>query len=153
MKENIIVVDLAKTQGRFKTHYVGCVVLTKDNQLLLQQRPKHFKVYPGYLCEFGGKIEEDESPKDALVRELKEELGGKVNLKDVISFGAISELMSKYRELIHTFFWYDRQGSITGCYEGEPRYFNNVSDILGLPKLTDGLRWLLSQCQNQGLIK
>lgn len=153
MKENIIIVDLAKTSAPFNDNYVGCVVLTQDNRILLQQRPGHFSAYPGYLCEFGGKIEEGESISGALVRELREELGAKVNLNDVISFGAITELMSKHSELIHTFFWHDRLGSITGCYEGKPRYFDHVSEILELPKITDGLRWLLSQCQHQGLIK
>ena len=60
MKESVIIIDLAKTSEHFKAHYVGCVVLTKDNQILLQQRPKHFITYPGYLCEFAGKIENGE---------------------------------------------------------------------------------------------
>lgn len=153
LKESVIIVDLVQTSVPFSSNYVGCVVLTQDKHILLQQRPEHFKAYPGYLCEFGGKIEKGESINEALVRELKEELGASVNLKDVRTFGAITELMSKHLELIHTFFWYDRLGSITGCYEGNPRYFDNVSEILELPKITDGLRWLLSQCQQQGLIK
>lgn len=153
MKKNVIVVDLAKISEPFRANYVGCVVLTKDKQILLQQRPENFSTYPGYICEFGGKIEEGESINGALVRELKEELGARVNLQDVISFGAITELMSNHTELIHTFFWHDRLGSITGCYEGNPRCFDKASEILELSKITDGLRWLLYQCQYQGLIK
>ena len=153
MNENVTLVDPSKITKPFKAVYVGCLVLTANGQILLQQRPQHFVSYPGYLCEFGGKIEKGESPIDALVRELREELGAKVNIGDVVSFGAITELMSKHSELIYTFFWHDRFGSITGCYEGEARYFDNSSEILELPKITDGFRWLLSQCQNQGLIK
>jgi 8-oxo-dGTP diphosphatase len=153
VKENVIKVDLAKPHKHFQSHYIGCVVLTQDNQILLQQRPDYFSSYPGYLCEFGGKIEQGEEAEDALVREMKEELGAHVDLKDVTRFGAITELMSKHSELIHTFFWHDKLGSITGCYEGEPRYFNNAADILASPKLTDGLRWLVGQCKSQGLIK
>ena len=102
MHENVVVVDPTSIIGKFNAIYVGCVVLTQDNKILLQQRPMHFKAYPGYLCEFGGKIETDETPQHALVRELQEELGAKVNSKDVVNFGAITELMSQHSELIYT---------------------------------------------------
>lgn len=153
MNENIIIVDPLKINTPFKVSYVGCLVLTKDGKILLQQRPAHFVAYPEYICEFGGKIEPGENPIDALIRELKEELGANVNQEDVFSLGAITEALSKHSELIYTFFWHDRLDSITGCYEGEAKCFTNASEILGLPKITDGLRWLLSQCKNQGLIK
>lgn len=153
MKVNVTIVDPLNIPKPFKASYVGCVVLTENDEILLQQRPLSFITYPGYLCEFGGKIEEGEKPIDALSRELKEELGAKMCIEDVVSFGAITELMSKHSELIHTYFWHDRLGSITGCYEGEARYFDNASDILEFSKITDGLRWLLVQCQQQGLIK
>lgn len=153
MLKQMIIVEPQKANKKFDTTYVGCVVLTKDNTILLQQRPTHFLTYPDYVCEFGGKIEPGESPNDALVRELHEELGAQVTLEDVISFGAITESSSDYKELIYTFFWHDKYGSITGCYEGEPRYFNHASEILQLPKITDGLKWVIAQCLTQGLVK
>lgn len=153
MENNVTVVELDNTLDVFKNKYVGCVILTKDDKILLQQRPDNFSTYPGYLCEFGGKIEQGEEPQDALVREIKEELGAKLNLSDTISCGAITELMSEHSELIYTYFWHDSLGSITGCYEGQPRYFARVEDIMSFPKITDGLRWLLLQCQNKGLIE
>ena len=153
MKENVIIVDSAKSNKSFKAYYVGCLVLTAQGKILLQQRPQNFITYPGYICEFGGKIEQGEQPIDALVRAFKEELGAQVKEEDVISFGAITESMSKYSELIYTFFWHDKFGSITGCYEGMASYFDNATQILKLPNITDGLRWLLSQCQSQDLIK
>ena len=152
MQEKVITVDPKKTNAQFNAQYVGCVVLTKNNKILLQQRSKHCASYPGYLCEFGGKVEEGESPKDTLIRELHEEIGAKVNLENVVSFGAITESMSQYRELIYVYFWRDALGSITGCYEGEARYFDSASEVLKLPRITDGLRWLLAQCQNASLI-
>ncbi|STX55677.1 mutator MutT protein [Legionella beliardensis] len=153
MKENVIIIDPAKSNKSFKACYVGCLVLTAQDKILLQQRPQYFTTYPGYVCEFGGKIEQGEQPIDALGRELKEELGAQVNAEDVVSFGAITEPMSKYSELIYTFFWHDKFATITGCYEGMASYFNNAAQILKLPNITDGLRWLLSQCQSQDLIK
>jgi 8-oxo-dGTP diphosphatase len=58
-----------------KTVWVSAVALVDaDGRVLLAQRPAG-KSMVG-LWEFpGGKIEEDESPEQALVRELKEELG------------------------------------------------------------------------------
>ncbi len=58
-----------------KTVLVSAVALIdRDNRVLLAQRPEG-KAMAG-LWEFpGGKIEEGETPEDALVRELHEELG------------------------------------------------------------------------------
>ena len=49
------------------------------------------KSFPGFLSEFGGRIENNEYPIHALICELKEELGAEVNKEDVVSLGAITE--------------------------------------------------------------
>lgn len=48
----------------------------KDHQVLvfLQKREKDRKVLPDHFAFFGGKLEEGESPEQALEREIKEEL-------------------------------------------------------------------------------
>lgn len=58
-----------------KTVWVSAVALVDtDGRVLLAQRPAGKQM--GGLWEFpGGKIEEGETPEQALVRELKEELG------------------------------------------------------------------------------
>ena len=53
---------------------VAAALVDADNRVLLAQRPKG-KQLAG-LWEFpGGKIDPDERPEDALIRELREELG------------------------------------------------------------------------------
>lgn len=52
----------------------ACAVVDADNRVLLSQRPQG-KAMAG-LWEFpGGKVEAGETPEDALIRELREELG------------------------------------------------------------------------------
>lgn len=53
---------------------VVCAVIRRDDLVLVAQRPAHKHL--GLKWEFpGGKIEANESPAEALVREIREELG------------------------------------------------------------------------------
>jgi len=56
------------------TEVAAAVIERPDGTFLLACRPEG-KPYPGYWEFPGGKIEPDEDPRSALVRELKEELG------------------------------------------------------------------------------
>lgn len=53
---------------------VACALVDADGRVLMARRPEH-KPMAG-LWEFpGGKVEEGERPEDAVIRELREELG------------------------------------------------------------------------------
>jgi 8-oxo-dGTP diphosphatase len=53
---------------------VACALVDPERRVLIAQRPEG-KMFPG-LWEFpGGKLEEGETPEQALIRELDEELG------------------------------------------------------------------------------
>lgn len=61
---------------------VAAALIDADGRVLVQKRPEG-KPLAG-LWEFpGGKIEADESPEAALVRELEEELGIQVAMRDL----------------------------------------------------------------------
>lgn len=54
---------------------VGAVITNNEGQILVAQRPYSEISYKSYKWEFpGGKIEENEYPEEALVREIREEL-------------------------------------------------------------------------------
>ena len=52
----------------------------EEKRILLQHREENIKRLPGYWAFFGGRIEKGETPEQALVREVKEELD--IELKD-----------------------------------------------------------------------
>lgn len=61
-------------------------VLIKDKQIILPKRASNLKVMPDKYEFPGGKVEENETLKEALKRELYEELSIDVDIKDIIDF-------------------------------------------------------------------
>lgn len=57
-------------------HYVDAIIVNPDDELLLLQRAGYVKPFGGKWGFVGGSIDnKDKSPKDALIREIKEETG------------------------------------------------------------------------------
>lgn len=66
-----------------KTVYVVAAIIEKDNKILIAQRLKG--EFAG-LWEFpGGKIEEGESPEQAIIREIKEEFDTELNVNSFLT--------------------------------------------------------------------
>jgi 8-oxo-dGTP diphosphatase len=61
-------------------------VLIKDKQIILPKRASNLKVMPDKYEFPGGKVEENETLKEALKRELYEELSINVDIEDIIDF-------------------------------------------------------------------
>ena len=136
----------------YALHCADSVILTHDGRILMQYRPPDWPSFPNVISLFGGHVEAHESVVAALVRELAEELGAKVHPDDVVALGAVSEDFTKHQELVHLYFWHDKNGTITGCYEAEARFYATVQDIVQQPNLMEYAAWALRQAQQRNLI-
>ena len=132
--------------------FTGCIVITHDDRILLQERPLNWRTFPGMIATFGGKIDSNETPVEALVRELNEELGANADPADIIELGALTEAVTDHKEIAFLYYWHDKENTITGCYECDPIYFQDTKDALAHPKLTDDVIWALMECELRKLI-
>ncbi len=93
------------------------VIWNDRGQVLLAQRPAH-KPMP-LLWEFpGGKIEEGETPEQALCRELEEELGAKVDESALTPFTFISHAYPQVHVLI-VFYHVTQWSGVLEAKEGQ----------------------------------
>lgn len=90
----------AKMKSAAKNIEVSAAVIHRNGKTYIQQRPK--KGLMGGLWEFpGGKIEKNESPEDCLVREIREELGVQIKIKEKIM--TIKHSYTRFRVTLHVF--------------------------------------------------
>ena len=89
-------------------------ILSREGRLLITERPEG-KPYPGYWEFPGGKIEPAESGYDALVRELREELGIEVTS----AHHCFDHIYTYPDRTVHLAVW------IVDTFEGEPSPVEN----------------------------
>ncbi len=154
LDELICQIDLTQADEiNFKSRFVGCLVLTQDYKILLQQRGDDWDSFPGGFSSFGGRIEDRETPLEAVMRELYEELGAKTQEGNLVNLGAVTEAVTHHTELIYEYFWHDKLGEIAGCYEGEAIFFDDVESVLNhRPSVMDDVHWVLRECQRRQLL-
>ncbi len=106
-------------------HVVVGVIINKDDQILIAKRASH--QHQGDKWEFpGGKVEKSETPKEALRRELKEELG-----IDIQSVNQLIEIKHQYTDkavILDVYEIRDWQGEAEGR-EGQPLRWVNKLDL------------------------
>ena len=128
------------------------MVVTQGGGVLLQERGAACPVNPGGLNLFGGHVEAGESPLEALVRELREELGAVVAPGEVVPIGAVTEAWTGHTQVVHVHFWRDVRGTITGCYEHAAREISTARAALAAPRLMPYAAWALRACASRGLL-
>lgn len=98
---------------------VAAGIILKDNQVFLAKRSA--KQHQGGLWEFpGGKVEEGETPAEALIRELVEEVGIKP-----IEYSAFNDLAFDYGDKkVHLYFFLvsEFSGEAQGVENQETRW-------------------------------
>jgi len=68
--------------------YAGVLLETNNKEIILQQRETNPSIInSGKITTFGGSIENGETPKQAAVRELKEELCLTIDPEELTDFG------------------------------------------------------------------
>jgi 8-oxo-dGTP pyrophosphatase MutT (NUDIX family) len=88
-----------REQCRFGLRYSGIFLETQDGKLLLQKRDwKEGIAHPGQLSVFGGRSEDEESPRAAAVRELREETTLRVRESDLVPVATVPYLVNEGEE-------------------------------------------------------
>lgn len=72
-------------------------IIIKDNKVLAEKRKLTKKVVPGKIALPGGHIKKGESPENAVIHELKEEIG--VNAKDITFVCTLLHKSEEFRKL------------------------------------------------------
>lgn len=135
----------------FKKELADCLILTQNNSLYLQFRPRNPQSI-GKISLFGGHIEQGEIPLEAAIREIHEETGGLPASEEMVFIGSITEKWTNHTEIVNIYFWHDKNGTITGCYEDSPIEFKKIEDALSSKDLMDYVRWALEKAKKINLI-
>jgi hypothetical protein len=68
----------------------------------------------------------------------------------IVFIGAVTKDWTDHPELVHIHFWHNKKGIFIGCYEAEPRYFDNAQESSKHP--IDYASWALLKCESLGLL-
>lgn len=119
--------------------------LTKDNKtLMLYRNKKNQDVHEGKWIGLGGKIEENETPDECMLREVFEEAG--IHITEYKFRGTLTypKFTEGHTWNLFVYMAFDYEGEIQPCNEGELKWIDN-NDILNL-SLWEGdkifLKWL-----------
>ena len=120
---------------------INGVILEKNGKILLQFRDTNDETKnPGLWGIFGGGIEEKETPEQAIIREIKEELGIKLNKNDLDLI-----VKTNFNGEKHYIFKYILKTKLLNIKlsEGAKMKFFSRKEILELDKLVPGLKMLI----------
>ena len=107
------------------------ILINNDNQILLSQRTAD-KSFPGQWEFPGGKIESSETANEALIRELKEELG--IDIDNSYLFKRIEHYYDSFTANIEFFIVDSWSGELSG-EEGQLVRWFSAGDLKDLPIL------------------
>lgn len=109
-----------------------CYISRGDEYLLLHRTKKENDLNKDKWIGFGGKLEENESPEEGILREVKEETG--LRLLDLKYRGIVTFVSDRYTgEYMHLFTAERFEGELCDCDEGTPAWIKKT-DFAALPQ-------------------
>lgn len=120
----------------------ACVLVDSEGRFLMAQRPEG-KSWSGWWEFPGGKIEEGETPKDATIRELREELGVDLDPESTYPWVTLSYEYPKTEVLLHFFRCYKWTGKLCSLENQAFEWFTEMpTDRDLLPASVEPIEWL-----------
>ena len=121
------------------------IYIEKDNKfLMLYRNKKDNDINKNKYIGIGGKVEENETLDQALIREVKEETG--LNLLSYSKSGIVYFIYNGDKEEMHVYTSSEFEGKVTECNEGE-LYWVEKEKVLSL-KLWEGDKYFLKKILN-----
>ncbi len=104
-----------------KRYYAGCIIEIAKNKYLFQVRDNLPNIsHPNKISTFGGRLEIKENFKDAIIRELKEELEINVFESELNYLGYFEKYDEFKKHFVGcTYFYLRYTGVINKCNEGD----------------------------------
>lgn len=131
---------------------VSSILISTDNEFILQQRDdKPGIARPGMITNFGGSLEGDERPIDAIIREIEEELSMTLNEKDfsLLTSLVIKSSLSSEEHLTHLFVAHNIKKSDLFLREGKAIVYVKFDESLDSLNLSPGTREVLTMFKNK----
>lgn len=112
---------------------VAVALIRHDGFIFLAQRPPH-KPMP-YTWEFpGGKLHDGETPEEALIREVREEIAISIDKKDLHPLSFISHPMEEFHILMPLYACFSWKGCPKGA-EGQNTQWVEITQLDTFPLL------------------
>jgi 8-oxo-dGTP diphosphatase len=131
---------MAREKMRKLVLVAACVLLDQDGRLLITKRPAG-KPLAG-LWEFpGGKVEAEEAPEAALVRELREELAVDIARGDLVPLTFASHAYADFHLLMPVYLCRSWRGEVTPLEGQEIRWVKpDELDAYDMPPADEPLK-------------
>ncbi|MFA6255624.1 MAG: NAD-dependent DNA ligase LigA [Candidatus Absconditabacterales bacterium] len=127
------------------------ILETKDGKYLFQKRDHNTKASPGKITLFGGSTEKNESHEEGIIREIQEELEGKIDKKDLVEIGNFASHVVKDK-YIKIFYISGIDETKLTIHEGESMEILSLEEAEKSKEVTDFTKEVIRYFKNSRTI-